>query len=183
MPAAVAVAAISAAVPNLFQVGEVIVHPSHGVGRVVQLAEKQFSEATASLYYELALAKGTLWVQAESAEAARLRPVTPKAELARYRSVLQSTPEPLHKDHRQRNLELTARLRPGSFLGLCEVVRDLTARGRHKPLNDYDAAALHRVQERLYNEWAAAAGVSVAEATGEIMTLLAKTQLASVKQK
>jgi RNA polymerase-interacting CarD/CdnL/TRCF family regulator len=168
---------------RLFQVGEVVVHPSHGVGRIIQLAEKQFSEAPASLYYELVLARGTLWVQAESAEAARLRPVTPGSELARYRNVLRSEPGLLHKDHRQRNLELTARLKPGSFLGLCEVVRDLTARGRLKPLNDYDVAMLQRVQERLYHEWAAAAGVSVTEATAEIMTLLATAQLARLKQK
>ena len=64
------------------------------------------------------------------------------------------------------------RLRDGTFSVLCEIVRDLTARGRIKPLNEADSAALRRARSSLLQEWAAAAEVTLAEATAEVDELL-----------
>ena len=164
-----------------FQVSDVVVHPDHGVGHVVRLEEKRFSGREAGLYYELAIQKSTVWVQVESHEALRLRPVTPKHDLARYRGVLKSRPVPLNKDHRQRNLELAARLKQGSFLVMCEVVRDLTARGWLKPLNEYDSVSLQRVRGRLCHEWAASDGISIADASGEVASLLLESRKAGTE--
>lgn len=155
-----------------FQVGDVVFHPDHGVGQVVRLEEKHFSGKAAGLYYELAVLKSTVWVLVASAESLRLRPLTSKSDLGRYRSVLKSRPALLNKDHRQRHLELGERLKQGSFLMMCEVVRDLTARSWHKPLNEYDSVRLQRVRGRLCQEWASAENVSLAEATDEVSSLL-----------
>lgn len=159
-----------------FQVGDVVVHPAHGVGHVVRLEEKRFSGREASLYYEIVIQKSTVWVSVESPEALRLRPLTLKNDLARYRSVLKSRPLPLNKDHRQRHLELADRLKQGSFQVMCEVVRDLTARGWVKPLNEYDTVSLQRVRGRLCQEWAASEGMSVTDASGEVSSLLLESR-------
>ncbi len=159
-----------------FQVGDVVVHPAHGVGHVVRLEEKRFSGREASLYYEIVIQKSTVWVSVESPEALRLRPLTLKNDLARYRSVLKSRPLPLNKDHRQRHLELADRLKQGSFQVMCEVVRDLTARGWIKPLNEYDTVSLQRVRGRLCQEWAASEGMSVTDASGEVSSLLLESR-------
>ncbi len=90
----------------------------------------------------------------------------------RYRRLLQSAPAQLDPDHRKRQLEMAARLRDGTFSVLCEIVRDLTARGRIKPLNEADSAALRRARSSLLQEWAAAADVTLAEATAEVDELL-----------
>ena len=161
-----------------FQVGDVVVHPDHGVGHVARLEERRFSGKEAGLYYELTIERSTVWVSVESHEALRLRPVTPRSDLARYRGVLKSRPIPLNKDQRQRHLELAARLKQGTFLVLCEVVRDLTARGWQRPLNETDAASLQRVRGRLCQEWAAADSVSIADATGEVTSLLLESRKA-----
>jgi RNA polymerase-interacting CarD/CdnL/TRCF family regulator len=164
-----------------FQVGDVVVHPDYGVGRVVKLEEKRFSGKDAGLYYELMVERSTVWVPAESREALRLRPVTPKSDLTRYRGVLKSQPTVLNKDQRQRRLEIAARLKQGTFLVLCEVVRDLTARGWHRPLNEIDAASLQRIRGRLCQEWAASDSVSIMDATEEINSLLLEARTASVR--
>ena len=163
-----------------FQVGDVVVHPAHGVGHIVSLEEKRFSGREACRYYEIAIQKSTVWVSVESPEALHLRPVTLKNDLARYRSVLKSRPLPLNKDHRQRHLELADRLKQGSFLVMCEVVRDLTARGWLKPLNEYDTVSLQRVRGRLCQEWAASESVSMADATGEVASLLLESRKAGM---
>jgi RNA polymerase-interacting CarD/CdnL/TRCF family regulator len=164
-----------------FQVGDVVVHPDHGVGHIVRLEEKRFSGKEACLYYELTIERSTIWVPVESHQALRLRKVTPKSDLARYRSVLKSRPTQLNKDQRQRHLEIAARLKQGTFLVLCEVVRDLTARGWQKPLNEIDAASLQKVRGRLCQEWAASESVSIAEATGEVTSLLLEARKGGVE--
>jgi hypothetical protein len=52
------------------------------------------------------------------------------------------------------------------------LVRDLTAHGWNKPLNESYGATLRNVRQALCTEWAAAEGVTVESATMEIDALL-----------
>ena len=155
-----------------FQIDDRVVYPACGVGRIVALVTKLFFEAEARLYYEVIIEKSTVWVPVDAGITNGLRPLTSKEELARYRGVLRSCPVPLTLDPRQRRLELLSRLRLGSFQDLCEIVRDLTARGWRKALGEADKAALRRARDGLCREWAAVDGVSVLRATEEVDALL-----------
>ena len=155
-----------------FQVNDRVVHSTHGVGRVVGLVTMRFATAEARRYYEIAIERNTVWVPVDADTTPELRLLTPRADLARYRAVLQSPPTVLTADHRQRRLEIAQRLKTSSFQTLCEIVRDLTARSWYKPLNEMDAAGLRKAREGLSREWAAADGVSLAEAAQEIDALL-----------
>lgn len=161
-----------------FQIDQQVVHPAHGVGRVVGLVTRRFAEATARQYYEIALVRSTVWVPVAADPDIGLRSLTPENELAHYRAVLKSRPSPLIPDHRQRHLELASRLRPGLFQNLCEVVRDLSARGWIKPLNEKDAVALRKTRDGLCQEWAATTGISVTDATDEVEALLREGRIA-----
>ena len=155
----------------LFKVGDWVVHPLHGVGQVVKLEHKDFGAPPGQLYYEIAIAQGTLWVMAETPPAG-LRELTAKADLPRYRAVLQSEPIPLNKDYHQRRGELRERLKDGTFQVRCEVVRDLTAHGWRKQLSEPDTTLLRTTREGLCQEWARAEAVNVAQATQEVEGLL-----------
>lgn len=156
-----------------YQVNDCVVHPAHGVGRVVALAMQHFFDAEARLYYEIAIQRSNkVWVPVDTGVASGLRPVTAKAELTHYRRILQSRPVSLTLDSRQRHLELLGRLKAGLFQTACEIVRDLTARRWLKPLNEMDSRTLRRTHEGICQEWAAADGVSVQEAAKEIDALL-----------
>ena len=162
------------------KIGDFVVHPVYGVGHLVKIEEKQFSEMRARLYYQITLPRSTVWIPVEAQATSGLRLVTARSDLDRYRNLLESRPVPLHKDYKRRHLELVSRLNQGSFQVVCEVVRDLTAWGWRKPLNRTDTVTLKKTQESLYQEWATAAGVSVAEAIKEIKCLLQTTQPASL---
>jgi CarD family transcriptional regulator len=153
-----------------FNIGDWVVHPMHGVGQVTGLERKQFAQA-AQLYYEIAIAQGTLWVEVETPPAG-LRRLTAKDDLPRYRTVLLSSPVPLNKDYHVRREELRGRLKLGTFQVKCEVVRDLTAHGWQKRLSEIDAALLRSTYDGLCQEWAEAESVTVAEATSEVEALL-----------
>ena len=155
-----------------FKVGDCVVHPPHGVGRVVRLEVQTFMAAEGQLFYEILTSKSTVWVPVDGNPDGGLRRLTSKHDLGQYRRLLQKAPAALEPDHRKRQVELAARLRGGSFQTLCEVVRDLTARGRLKPLNEADSAALRRARAAMLQEWAASANVSLAEASSEVDGLL-----------
>jgi RNA polymerase-interacting CarD/CdnL/TRCF family regulator len=98
--------------------------------------------------------------------------MTERNELPRYGGVLSGRPTPLPAEHRERRTVLVERVKEGSFLAWCEAVRDLTALGWSKPLNESDSAMLRKTRRDVCIEWAAADGVSITEATNEVETAL-----------
>lgn len=147
------------------------VHSHHGVGRVIKLETRRFGSGPEQNYYNFAIPTGTVWVPVEGS-ASGLRPLTPKGDLDRYRGLLRSRPTPLVTDHRQRQNALTVRLKDSSFRSRCELVRDLTAHGWERTLNESSNAILRNARHALCAEWAAVEGLSLDEATHEVMTLL-----------
>jgi CarD family transcriptional regulator len=157
-----------------YKIDDRVVHPTYGVGRVVGLVSKRF-EAEERQFYEVAIERSTVWVPVDNSSHGNgngLRPLTPKADLNRYRRVLQSSPKPLTQDPRQRKLDLQDRLKLGTFQAMCETVRDITARGWLKPLSEADTAMLRKAREGLCQEWAASSDMTVVQATAEVNALL-----------
>ena len=164
-----------------FKVGDFVVHPVYGVGHIVQIEEKQFSKSGVRFYYEIALPRSTIWIPVDVDQTVGLRLVTAKSDLEHYRNLLKSPPTPLDKDLPQRHLALAKRLKQSSFPEMCEVVRDLTASNWQRPLASVDKATLRKARERLSQEWAAAADISITEATKEINALLRASRQESLE--
>lgn len=158
-----------------FKVGDFAIHPIYGVGEVVEIEERQFSEEETQLYYKVALYRNTIWIPVEAQRTIGLRSVTDKSELDQYRDVLKSPPAPIPKKYNQRHQEQGRHLKEGSFRVVCEVVRDLTAWNLQKPLGSADKATLEKTREKLYGEWAMAANIPIPEATEEVNGLLPST--------
>ena len=161
-----------------FKVDDFVVHPVHGIGHIVEIAEKRFSGKETRLYYKLIWPRRVVWIPVEAQATIGLRLVTAKSDLERYRNLLKSRPVPLPQKHYLRHLELVGRLKQSSFQVVCEVVRDLTAWGWRKPLGSADTTILQKARESLYQEWATAAGVTNLEAIKEIDALLGASQQA-----
>jgi RNA polymerase-interacting CarD/CdnL/TRCF family regulator len=159
-----------------FKIDERVVYPGFGVGRIVGLVTKCFFEPEMQMYYEILGKRSTVWVAVDESTARGLRRLTPKGELPHYRNVLRSRPVALNQDPRQRQLDLRSQLRRGTLQDICEMVRDLRARGWHKPLGETDLAALRKAWEGLCQEWAAMTGVSVLLAADEVNAVLLQTQ-------
>ena len=158
------------------KIGDLVVHPAFGIGHIVKIEEKLFSEKETRLYYKVVRLKHSMWVRVEAQEVTGLRLVTAKSDLDHYRDVLKSPPVALDTNLQQRHLELVSRLNQGSFQGVCEVMRDLTAWGGREPLNRADTTTLQKTRDSLSQEWAAAASVSPTEAIREIDSLLLATE-------
>jgi CarD family transcriptional regulator len=156
-----------------FSSGDVVVHPTHGVGNILRLEEKEVAGNKLQRFYLLTIGPSMIWVPIAADGSTALRAVTSKQELEQGRKVLKSRPTPLEREHKQWRLETNDRLIQGSFKTLCEVVRDLTSLGWHRPMGEVDSSILKKVRDTLRREWAAAAGISLDAATQEIDVLLA----------
>jgi RNA polymerase-interacting CarD/CdnL/TRCF family regulator len=161
-----------------FQIGDQVVMPGFGVGRIVDLVTKSFLQAEDRLYYEVSGERSTMWAPVDEATPSGLRSLTTQAELKGFRHVLSSQPAKMNPDYRQRQLNVRAQLRDGSMQAFCEVVRDLSGHAWHKPLGEYDANALRTATEALCREWAAADEVSIGHATSEVNALLLEARQA-----
>lgn len=161
-----------------FHVGDRVFHPVHGVGQIETIEKKKFLGNVPRLYYQVHAEKSTVWVPVDAQQEIGLRLLTPKRDLERFRSILKSKPASLTDNHSKRHLEIASRLSGGSLEMMCQAVRDLAARGWKQSLSSADAAALRKARDRLYQEWAAAEGVSVSKATEEVEALLSQAQKA-----
>jgi RNA polymerase-interacting CarD/CdnL/TRCF family regulator len=159
-----------------FSVGNMIVHPTYGIGKVVGIEDLQYQGQESRPFYKISLDNGVIWVQVDDAGEARLRPLTPADELDSYREVLTSAPNPLSDDRYKRYSECNARLKSPSFRVWCELVRDLTAHGATKRLNEYDSSTLRKVSDIVAREWALSAGIPLVDAAKVIKNILSESQ-------
>ena len=164
-----------------FKVGDRVVHPRHGLGNVTKLAVKQFVEGEKRPFYEIAFPGSTLWVPL-SLSTSGIRKLTVKSEIANCRRLLKKPAAPLNHDPRLRQAVLSDHLKEGTLTARCEVVRDLTAYGWHKPLNGSIAVFLQTALEVLYQEWAVVEKITPEEAATEIQSLLEKGKQSNDKK-
>lgn len=158
----------------MFEIGDSVVHPQHGVGQVVKLEDREFERGDTRRYYEIHIPGGsTVWVPVDLSNSG-LRRLAHKSELVHCRDILQSRPSPLMEDGRVRQSALVAHLRQGTIAAQCEVVRDLSAFVSHKPAYGTISAFLEAMMRVLCQEWATVAGITVSEAAEEINSLLQK---------
>lgn len=159
-----------------FEIGDRVVHPQHGVGKVVQLEDREFERGDSRRYYEIHIPGGsTVWVPVDLTNSG-LRRLADRAELARCRRVLSARPAPLMQDGRVRQSALVEHLRQGTLAAQCEVVRDLSAFVAHKPAYGTITGFLEAMLRVLCQEWAIVEDVSMSEAMMEITSLLEKSE-------
>ena len=158
----------------MFEIGDRVVHPQHGVGEIVKLEDREFERGDRRKYYEIHIPDGsTLWVPVDLSNSG-LRRLAHKSELARCREILKANPSPLIEDGRVRHSTLVAHLKQGTIAAQCEVVRDLSAFVAHKPTYGTITAFLEGMLRVLCQEWAIVEGIPISEATSEIHSFLEK---------
>jgi CarD family transcriptional regulator len=158
----------------MFEIGDRVVHPQHGVGQIVKLEDWEFERGDSRTYYEIHIPGGsTVWVPIDLSNSG-LRRLANKSEIARCREILKSRPSPLTEDGRVRQSTLATHLKRGTIAAQCEVVRDLFAFVAHKPAYGTITAFLEAMLRVLCQEWAIVEGITISEATSEIHSLLEK---------
>jgi CarD family transcriptional regulator len=152
-----------------FDVGDLVVHPHHGVGRVISSQRRRLATGERS-YLEIDLVDNTLTIKipCESATAVGLRPVVGPPEVSRIVAVLEAEPGDLSGNWAAREKRYREQLKCGDVLELAAVVRDLGRRGGEAELASREKELRQRTRQRLASELGYALGLDGEKAVAYI---------------
>jgi CarD family transcriptional regulator len=161
-----------------YEIGETVVHQTHGLGTVIGIDQMNLAGKTQQ-YYVVKVDNLDLWVPVEEAHLGAIRLPTERVHFKVLFDILRTPGKRLPEKQYQRKIDLRERMQKSTPEGLCHVIRDLTDRSRQHTLNQNDAAVLYRAEEQLLDEWVLSLGVDRSSALSELEELLdtSKTRL------
>jgi CarD family transcriptional regulator len=147
-----------------FAVGDNVVHPHHGPGRITGVERREFLDGK-KLYYEIEIPMHELSVYLPRVKLKEIgvRPAMSRARLPHVLVKLRSQPRQLPQDYKERQEAVWERLKTGRVMQLAEVVRDLTWHQKRDHLTKKDTAYLAQGKRRLAAEMALVSGAKVAD--------------------
>lgn len=163
---------------TLFQIGEKIVYPNHGIGTVENISTRSFG-AQFERYYLLRLTYNsmTVMVPFSHVEEIGLRKVTRNGEIARVLSFLAEGNAQRKADWKDRYKENSDKMRHGSLLEIAEVLKTLLILQSEKPLSFREKKMLERARHMVVSEFAIAKGVQQPDAVVILQKALTKCGL------
>lgn len=116
-----------------YAIGQTLVHPAHGVGKIIDVEKIQLNESPQQ-YYVLRFADKQLTVRVPSkrADIVGLRQIMSREKVKQVLSTLSAKPEALPIDHKKRQKVLEELVYSGYPVKVAEAVRELTWRRRSK---------------------------------------------------
>jgi CarD family transcriptional regulator len=115
-----------AAKAHLFDVGDYVVYPKHGVGRVIELQETEIAGMTLELYVlRFEKERMTLRVPTNKVEAIGMRKLSSDKTLREALDTLKGKPKVKRTMWSRRAQEYEAKINSGDLVSIAEVTRDL----------------------------------------------------------
>jgi CarD family transcriptional regulator len=150
---------------KMFDIGDKVVHPTHGAGQVMGIKEQDLLEQYHRYYViDLAVDDRTLMIPVSNAGEIGLRSISRKAALSQVWHTLGAAAKTLLDDYKKRQERIQEKLKTGDVIRVAEVIRDLSARKREDHLTSFDTKLLERAQQFLSSEVALVEEVPVSEA-------------------
>jgi CarD family transcriptional regulator len=161
-----------------YEVGDTIVYPPHGAGRVENKECKDvLGEERVYLTIRILHSDMTLMVPADGADEAGLRHVVDEDGLERLEALLEGEQSEESGPFSRRFRQNREKIRTGDVFELGEVVRNLTIRDRDKPLSTGERQMLSSAKRILASEVGYARATDEQEATDWIDGVLARGEV------
>ncbi len=174
-PMTVPVVAAPAAKKLAFKIGDLVVYPAHGVGRVTMIEEQEIAGSTLELYIvDFEKEKLRLKVPTSRAEQKGMRRLSDKAQIEQALRVLRGRARIKRTMWSRRAQEYDAKINSGDLISVAEVVRDLY-RSERQPEQSYSERQLfEQALERMAREIAAVRRMDDDQAIKELTDYLVK---------
>lgn len=158
----------------LYQVGDKVVYPHHGAGRIVKIEEKEvLGELRSYLTIQILHNDMTVMVPVENADRAGLRRVVDVAVVDEVLAVLRGNPTKMPKNWSRRYKHNREKLKTGDIFEVAEVVRNLAVRHAEKGLSTGEKQMFSKAKKILASELMYARNISEPEATEFLEGVLA----------
>ena len=152
-----------------FSVGDKVVHPHHGPGRIAGVERREFLDGSKRYYViEIPGQALTVYLPVRKVDEVGVRPAMPRSRLPEVLRTLRGRPRRLPENYQERQEQIWEKLRTGQVMQLARVVRDLTWHRERAHLTQKDSAYLKQGRELLAAEMALVSGDDVSEANALI---------------
>lgn len=167
-----------------FDVGDYVVYPKHGVGRVVELQKQEIAGMQLELYVlRFEKEKMTLRVPTNKAESIGMRKLSSDKTLKEALDTLKGKPRVKRTMWSRRAQEYEAKINSGDLVSIAEVVRDLF-RADDQPEQSYSERQIFEgATSRLARELAAMEETDERAAQDKILDILRTAAPLHVKEK
>ena len=156
-----------------FTIGDYVVYPSHGVGKIVAIEEQVVLDTKLELFViEFEKDKMTLRVPTAKVESVGLRSLSTPELVAKAMTTLKGRARVKRAMWSRRAQEYEAKINSGDLLSIAEVVRDLHRNDEQREQSYSERQLYEAALERLTREVAVVNNVDESRATEEIGEVL-----------
>jgi CarD family transcriptional regulator len=157
----------------LFDVGDYVVYPKHGVGRVIELQKSEIAGMALELYVlRFEKERMTLRVPTNKAEGVGMRKLSSNKQMDEALETLKGKPRVKRTMWSRRAQEYEAKINSGDLVSIAEVVRDLF-RAEDQPEQSYSERQIFEAAaSRLARELAAMEQVDEPTALVKLLDIL-----------
>ena len=143
----------------LFQIGDNIVYPMHGVGIIKAIEEREISEEKQQ-YYVIKMLIGNMQVMIPTGKSSSIRPVSDIIALKHIINIFHHGESDKSLPWKQRYKVNTDKIKTGKIQECTEVVRDLMRMKKEKALNTSEKEMLAHAHKFLINELGLIKGIT-----------------------
>lgn len=159
---------------RLYEIGDKVVYPHHGAGKIVNKEEKEvLGQCREYLTIKILYNEMTVMVPTENADKAGLRKVIGEDEVEAVLAVLRDDGTQMPKNWNRRFKHNRDKIKTGDIFELAEVVRNLSIRDLDKGLSTGEKQMFGRAKKILASELMYARGMEEEQAVEYLDELLA----------
>jgi CarD family transcriptional regulator len=157
----------------IFDVGDYVVYPKHGVGRVIELQKSEIAGMALELYVlRFEKERMTLRVPTNKAESVGMRKLSSNKQMDEALETLKGKPRVKRTMWSRRAQEYEAKINSGDLVSIAEVVRDLF-RAEDQPEQSYSERQIFEAAaSRLARELAAMEQIDEPAALVKLLDIL-----------
>ena len=135
-----------------YNVGDEVVYPMHGAGRIVAIEEREVMEEKQSYYILEMPGEVKVMIPTATAEEHGIRSVINKEEAQKVMSVLEQDETEMEKNWNKRYRENMDKMKSGNIYEIADVVRNLSFKQKEKGLSTGEKKMLYNAKQILVSE-------------------------------
>lgn len=149
----------------MFNVGDKIVYPMHGVGEIEGI-EKKVVLGKRNEYYMITIISNGMKVMipVSNAKEIGIRSIIPKKDIKKVMAILATEAEAIEEDWKLRYQNNIDKVKSGSIYEVAEVARDLFKRGSEKELSIMERKLYENAYQLITYEVAMSKSIAIDEA-------------------
>ena len=162
---------------NEFKIGEIVVYPKHGVGKIIAVEKAKIGQIEIQ-FYKIFIEKEKLTLTVPINQQSKLRPIASINQINKCISILKTKPKIKRTMWSRRAQEYDQKINSGKIYELAEVVKDLNKNTDIIADQSYSERQLfEKAYERLKSEFEAVLKVSPEEVQKKMDKALGRVKI------